>query len=107
MKAKRILILSACAVLFALVAVSWWLRRPNVTIHGFERDPDVRAVALLPVSESQHADIAARIAEARRDRAASLQLLDLLISDSWPRPLIAHRTSSGAFSCRSPDGPAL
>jgi hypothetical protein len=107
MKAKRILILGALATVLAIVTFTWWLRRPNVTIHGFERDSDVRSVALLPLSDSQRTDIAARIADARRDRAASRKLLDLLISDSWPRPLIATRTSGDTFTCRSPDGPAL
>jgi hypothetical protein len=107
MKARRIVILSAIAVLLGLFAVSCWLRRPNVTIRGFERDSDVTAVGLLPLTESQRTDITARITDARRDRVASRRLLDLLISDSWPRPLVARRTSFGAFSCRAPDGPAL
>jgi hypothetical protein len=107
MKAKRILILGALAAVLAITTLGWWLRRPNVTIYGFERDSDVQAVGLLPLSDSQRADIAARIADARHDRVASRKLLDLLISDSWPRPLWVPRTSVGTFSCRSPDGPAL
>src|SRR4051812_16929872 len=107
MKTKRILILGALAAVVATVTLTCWLRRPNVTIYGFERDSEVRSVGLLLLSAPQRAALAARIAAARRDRAASRKLLDFLISESWPRPLIAPRSSVGTFTCRSPDGLAL